>query len=43
MYCWECGEKLDWEDEFCPECGTDPDESTYDEDEYPFVDDEEHY
>jgi predicted amidophosphoribosyltransferase len=25
MYCWECGERLDWEDEFCPECGADPD------------------
>lgn len=24
MYCWECGERLEWDDIICPECGADP-------------------
>jgi RNA polymerase subunit RPABC4/transcription elongation factor Spt4 len=46
MYCWDCGERVDWEEVICPECGADQsDEGGSDDwdDEYPFVDDEEHY
>lgn len=47
MYCWDCGERVDWDDVVCPECGADQsDEGGSDDDwddEYPFVDDEEHY
>lgn len=35
MYCWECGERLDWDDVYCPECGTPTGEdgdACYDED-----------
>lgn len=27
MHCWECGEWLEFDDDFCPECGSDPDAS----------------
>jgi RNA polymerase subunit RPABC4/transcription elongation factor Spt4 len=27
MYCNECGEWLELEDDFCPECGADPDDA----------------
>ncbi|UAV90002.1 hypothetical protein REC_153 [Pseudomonas phage REC] len=46
MWCWDCGERLDWDDVFCPECGADQSDeggSDYDEDEYPFNDEEDNY
>lgn len=48
MHCWECGEWLEFEDDFCPECGADPDgspgDSIWDEDiDYSFYADEEDY
>lgn len=45
MHCWECGEWLEFEDDYCPECGADPDADTVDweGDESYRYDDEEHY
>lgn len=44
MHCWECGEWLEYEDDFCPECGADPDadggSDYYDDDPYAFEDGE---
>ena len=37
MHCWECGEWLEFEDDFCPECGADSDDG-YDSDVYDFDD-----
>lgn len=45
MYCWNCGERVDWEEIICSECGADCDESgeNYDDDHDFYTDDEEHY
>jgi hypothetical protein len=45
MWCWNCGERVDWDDLFCPECDadlTDEGGESYD-DENNYTDDEEHY
>lgn len=44
-YCWECGERLNWEEVFCPECGADQSDddlwsAAYDDSEDLFRDDE---
>lgn len=39
MWCWNCGECVDWGEVFCPECDadlTDEGGSDYHDDEYPF-------
>lgn len=45
MHCWECGEWLEFEDDFCPECGADPDagDSSYDELDYDYCDPEQQF
>lgn len=44
MHCWECGEWLEFEDDYCPECGADPDGDRCDDDclDYDFDLDEEY-
>lgn len=34
MHCWSCGEWLEMEDEFCPECGTYVADDAGDSDDY---------
>lgn len=45
MFCWHCGERLDWDDVICPECGADPDQEDEDhyDDDFPFIDEEGNY
>jgi predicted amidophosphoribosyltransferase len=32
MYCWDCGERVDWDEVICPECGAPTDGEIIDDD-----------